>query len=119
MQADKVDTFIMTNNKFYPANRIPEIKQKLLELDDSKFTNIIAAVQPKDPTTMLIISILVGALGIDRFMLGQIGMGVLKLLTGGLCGILWIIDFVTIQNKTKDYNFNNFMAAIAPPKQTT
>lgn len=41
----------------------------------------------KDKTTALILSILVGALGVDRFYLGYTGMGILKLLTGGCFGI--------------------------------
>ncbi|MBE6961799.1 MAG: NINE protein [Ruminococcaceae bacterium] len=50
----------------------------------------------KNKTTALILSVLVGTLGVDRFYLGYMGMGVLKLLTGGCFGILWIIDIVNI-----------------------
>ncbi len=50
----------------------------------------------KDRTTALILSILVGVLGIDRFYLGYTGMGILKLLTGGGCGILWLVDLINI-----------------------
>ena len=50
----------------------------------------------KDKTTALILSIFVGGLGIDRFYLGYIGMGVLKLLTFGCFGILTIIDIINI-----------------------
>lgn len=52
----------------------------------------------KNKTTALILSILVGGLGVDRFYLGYTGMGVLKLLTGGCFGVLWIIDIVNIAN---------------------
>ena len=50
----------------------------------------------KSKTTALILSILTGGLGIDRFYLGYTGMGVLKLLTAGCFGILYIIDIVNI-----------------------
>ena len=50
----------------------------------------------KSKTTALILSVLVGGLGIDRFYLGYTGMGVLKLLTGGCFGVLYIIDIVSI-----------------------
>lgn len=50
----------------------------------------------KSKTTALILSVLVGGLGVDRFYLGYTGMGVLKLLTAGCFGILWIIDIVNI-----------------------
>lgn len=50
----------------------------------------------KDKTTALILSALVGGLGVDRFYLGYTGMGVLKLLTGGCFGVLWILDIINI-----------------------
>lgn len=50
----------------------------------------------KSKTTALILSILTGGLGIDRFYLGYTGMGVLKLLTAGCFGVLYIIDIVNI-----------------------
>ena len=52
----------------------------------------------KDRTTALILSVLMGGLGIDRFYLGYTGMGVLKLLTGGVFGVLWILDVINIAN---------------------
>ena len=50
----------------------------------------------KNKTTALILSIFVGELGIDRFYLGYIGIGLLKLLTVGCFGILWLIDIINI-----------------------
>ena len=50
----------------------------------------------KNKTTALILSILAGGIGVDRFYLGYTGMGVLKLLTGGCFGVLWIFDIVNI-----------------------
>ena len=45
---------------------------------------------------VLLLSIFLGTLGIDRFYVGKIGTGILKLLTGGGCGIWWIIDIILI-----------------------
>ena len=50
----------------------------------------------KDKTTAIILSALLGGLGVDRFYLGYTGMGVLKLLTGGVFGVLWILDIINI-----------------------
>lgn len=111
MTQDKVDMYIMTNQKYLPAERIVFLKQKLLEADQSKF-DMVSAIELKDPTTILLVSIFLGSLGIDRFMLGETGMGVLKLLTCGLCGILTIIDWFSVQKKARDLNFNKIMAIL-------
>jgi TM2 domain-containing membrane protein YozV len=50
----------------------------------------------KTKTTALILSILLGGIGVDRFYLGYTGLGILKLLTGGGFGVWWIIDIVLI-----------------------
>ena len=107
----KIDMFIMTNQKYFPEEKMVYLKDKLRTLDDEKFS-LVSTMEFKDPTTLLLISIFIGGLGIDRFMLGDTGMGVLKLLTGGCCGVLTIIDWFTISKKAKETNFNNLMTLI-------
>lgn len=111
MDQQKIDMFVMTNQKYFPAEKIMYLKDKLKTLDDEKFS-LVSTVELKDPTTILLVSIFLGVLGIDRFMIGDTGMGILKLLTGGVCGILTIVDWFTISKKTKDLNFNNVMALL-------
>ena len=60
--------------------------------------------EKKDRTVALILSVLLGYLGVDRFYLGDIGIGLLKLLTAGLCGLLWIIDWFLIMGNADVYN---------------
>lgn len=108
MTQEKVDMFFLSNSKFFPPGKMAIIKERLEHLDDSKLI-VISSIEFKDPTTLLLVSIFLGSLGIDRFMLGDTGMGILKLLTAGLCGILTIIDWFTISNKVKEYNFAKFM----------
>ena len=59
--------------------------------------------QRKDPTTLLILTLLgfIGIAGINRFLTGQIGLGILYLLTGGVCLIGTIVDLI----KYKDIAF--------------
>lgn len=111
MDQQKIDMFIMTNQKYFPAEKIMYLKDKLRTMDEEKFA-LVSTIELKDPTTILLVSIFLGVLGIDRFMIGDTGMGILKLLTGGVCGILALVDWFTISKKTKDLNFNNVMALI-------
>jgi|TARA_B100001094_G_scaffold331550_1_gene400281 TM2 domain-containing membrane protein YozV len=50
----------------------------------------------KDWTVLLILSIVLGSLGVDHFYSGKIGTGILKLITFGGCGIWWLIDVIMI-----------------------
>lgn len=109
MDASKVDMFIATMNNRFPNTKIMVIKDRLEKLDDSKFI-IVQSMDYKDPTTLLLVSIFLGSFGIDRFMLGEAGLGVLKLLTLGGCGIWTIIDWFTISERTKEKNFQLFLS---------
>ncbi len=49
----------------------------------------------------LVLSILFGYWGVDRFMMGQVGMGILKIVTFGGFGIWYLIDIILIATKHK------------------
>ena len=103
MDSQKVDMFIMTNNKFFESYQIPQIRERLLQMDEAKWT-LMQTFQFKDPTTSLIVSLLGGYLGIDRFLIGDTGLGIAKLLTCGGLGVWTIIDWFLIMGATKEKN---------------
>lgn len=103
MESNKVDMFIMANSKFFESHQLMGIRDRLLQMDDSKW-GLLQTLQFKDPTTSIIVSLLAGTLGIDRFMIGDTGMGVGKLLTCGGLGIWAIIDWFLIMGATREKN---------------
>ncbi|MCL2025584.1 MAG: TM2 domain-containing protein [Leptospirales bacterium] len=57
--------------------------------------------------TLLLLSFFLGVFGVDRFYVGKIGTGILKLITLGGCGIWALIDFIIIVvGKFTDKNGN-------------
>ena len=112
MEYNKIDAFILANGKYFPPEKLKFIQERLEYVDDD-FYVIIASINYKDPVLMLIISIFFGYLGIDRFILGDIGMGVLKLLTGGCCGVLLIADWIRVMSMTREKNFEDLLNVIA------
>ena len=103
MEKQQVDLYLTANAKYFEASAIPFLRQKLENSSDDTLI-AIQSCDLKDPTTILLISIFLGSLGVDRFMMGDIGMGVLKLLTFGCCGVLTIIDWFTVSKKVKQNN---------------
>jgi hypothetical protein len=56
----------------------------------------------KEYIIALLFSIFLGYFGIDRFYMGQVGMGIGKLLTGGGCGVWWLIDVILIATRSSN-----------------
>jgi len=52
--------------------------------------------EPSRWLILLLLSIFFGSLGVDRFYVGKIGSGVLKLITCGGLGVWWLIDLIFI-----------------------
>ena len=69
-------------------------------------------LQFQDPTTILIVSLLAGGFGVDRFMIGDTGLGVGKLLTCGGFGVWAIVDWFIIMGATKDKNINKLQQVL-------
>ena len=84
------------------------VQSLIKDMDDERARSFASVYRTrrKDPQTILITALLglVIIAGIHRFIMGQIGMGILYLFTGGLCFIGTIVDLVNHQKLAFEHN---------------
>ena len=100
----RADMYIASKSKYFQSFQLSQIREKIAIMNDSKF-NMLQSVPLKDPQTSLILSLFVGVYGVDRFYIGDTGIGVGKLLTCGGLFVWTIIDWFQIQSATRNNNF--------------
>lgn len=85
------------------------------EMTDNQVQQFYSLYQSrrKEPQTIMVMTILgfFGVAGIQRFILGETGMGVIYLFTGGLCGIGTILDLMNNRKMTSKFNEKQAMEA--------
>ncbi len=86
-------------------NYLDQVTNNMTEQDFNQFiTHYVGRRQ--SPTIVLLLCLigLFGVSGIHRFILGQIGMGLLYFFTAGLCFVGTIIDAVSYKRLTTEAN---------------
>ncbi len=92
---------IIGEEQMFIGNLLNDMDEK----EAAQFANVYR-VRRKDPQTILLLTLVgfLGIAGIQRFIVDQIGLGILYLLTGGLCLIGTIIDLINYKKIAFEYN---------------
>ncbi|WP_158990929.1 TM2 domain-containing protein [Mucilaginibacter sp. L196] len=77
-----------------------------LNENQQKYFFMVYSSKRKNPQDILIFAAIgfFGVAGIQRFAMGQIGMGLLFLFTGGFCGIGTLVDLINHKSLALEYN---------------
>lgn len=96
---------------------LEQITNSMTESQAKSFA-MLYANKRKDPQDILLFTLLgfVVVAGVQRFVTGQIGMGVLYLLTGGLCLIGTLVDLINHKTIAQEYNQKVAMEAVQMAK---
>ena len=114
MYQNKISAFLMANENNFTLDHKMAIRQRLETMSDDKFYALLSATNHlKNPSFYWVASLFVGYLGLDRFLVGDNGLGILKLITAGGLGIWWIVDLFLIKDKVREQNYLKVMPYLA------
>ena len=106
-----IASFLSDNQNMFNKADLFRIKDELKSMSANQLL-VLNDMEFKDPTISLILSVCIGGLGVDRFYIGDTGLGVLKLITGGGLGVWWLVDLFLISGKTRENNSKDLNEAI-------
>lgn len=112
MEQTKVNHIIMMVKNDIPDDRVYVLTEALEKADDKVYNHVLS-IPMKSKTTTLLLSIFLGGLGADRFYIGDIGLGVAKLLFGWFTFGIWpLVDIFMTYKKCKEINFQKIMSLL-------
>ncbi len=112
MTKEKINQIILTYKDKIPSDAAILFRQKLENAPEEAYEQIVAAPL-KNPTAILLFSIFLGGLGVDRFVLGDTGLGVCKLLFGWLTLGIWpFVDIFCSYKKAKRKNLDTLLMCL-------
>lgn len=100
-----INTYLAINANKYPKEALTTVTSILHRLNESQQA-ALHALPIKDPTLALLLSFFFGSFAVDRFYIGNILLGILKLITIGGLGIWTVIDWFIISKQTRQQNLD-------------
>ena len=93
---------------------IQSLVNDMPEQEAQQFASIYRT-RRREPQLVLITTLIgfIGLAGLHRFVLGQIGMGLLYFFTGGLCLVGTIIDLINYKRLAFEYNVKQAQQVVA------
>ena len=107
MDNNQVNFWLSVNAVNFNPVDLPAIKAQLEQMNNNQVM-LLQSAEFKKPSTIFMIALL---LGWERFLLDDIGLGIVKVITAYGCGIWWLIDVISAKKRAQKYNFQQFQKA--------
>lgn len=111
MDSKSVESFLLHNAGCFDEYDVPRIAEGLARVPDEAALKVLGS-EFKKPYIAMVLSVVGGALGVDRFYLGQTTLGVFKLLTCGGFGIWSVVDIFMIMGEARSCNAEKIVSLI-------
>ena len=108
----RVQDFLIFNHKYLPEKDLEYVASRLLNLNKSQIFDV-ECLPFRNVTVMYLVSIFLGVLGVDRFLLNDARNGVFKLLLfifsfliipGIILLVWWLKDIIRMDTMTREFN---------------
>lgn len=100
--------FFTAKSNCFPRDHLEEISELLSRASEEQLIELNKKI--KSPVAMTLIALFFGNFGIDRFILGDTLIGVIKLVTCGGFNVLTLYDACTIASRVRDSNFQAILS---------
>ena len=107
-----IQNWLIANSDKFSEEQLNKVKEILKNINPNKVDSLLS-IKLVNPANVLLFAWL---LGVDRLLMGQVGLGFLKLfsyLIYGLGLIWWLLDALTAKKRAYEHNFKIFNDAIA------
>lgn len=108
---DKINYWLIANQDKFPPEKMPILRSSLENIEESTL-NSLMMLDFKSPLTIFLLTFFLGGFSIDRFLLGDTGVAIARLLTLQGLGIWVIVELFTSFKRTREYNFKLLNAII-------
>ncbi len=105
---NEISEFSLKYQNYFNVNAWYAILAYLQTCDDDSFKRVINSASFIKPNTLVMHAIFLGLFGVDRFVVGDIGLGVVKVLTLGQFLIGYVVDILTAEKRALEYNYEVF-----------
>jgi TM2 domain-containing membrane protein YozV len=110
MDSNQINIWLSVNVEKFNSADLPAIKAVLEQMDNNQLM-FLQNADFKKPSTIFLIAFF---LGWERFFLNDVGLGIVKVITGYGCGIWWLIDIFSAKARARKYNFKQFQKVTSP-----